>query len=465
MEVENIMYNTYAGDLVQYVSVWYPEHGTCGAGVNQEGEKQVTGRWAESWEESEDGTVWTFKLRKGIVSYAGNEMTCEDHRWSWERGFEMKAVKFFFTKVLLIEKHEDVSCPDPYNRPVQDQGEEPALPAASRHELLRRRVRLDRGAEARDGGRPVGEGVAEEQHGGLRALPPREPYPGSGAHPGAEPELPAAAPRSGRSSPRSCPIRRPASPSSSVARSTTRCAFASASTGRWRTTRTSRSRTTRGTSSPTSGRYRPTRSWPSRKSRRALAYAIPYEDIHQKVYFGGGHLIKTITPQIYPNATDKFWVYKEDLDTAKKLLAEAGYPDGFDMTISYDKAISEMEEACTLIKSNFEKIGIRVQLQGLPSAVYSDTKFSRKQMAHCDNFQWPWIADTGYTAWVYLTHPDVNVMDAGAERRSGAERADGEDVRHRVRAGAPGDGHAHPGAGGRDRAVDLPRQHPAGARR
>ena len=40
METENIMYNTYGGDLMQYVSVWYPEHNTCGAGVNQEGEKQ-----------------------------------------------------------------------------------------------------------------------------------------------------------------------------------------------------------------------------------------------------------------------------------------------------------------------------------------------------------------------------------------------------------------------------------------
>ena len=207
--------------------------------------------------------------------------------------------------------------------------------------------------------------------------------------------------------------------------------------------------------------------------RRALTCAVPHEDTHKKVYFGGGHVIKTITPRICPNSTDKFWPYHENLEMAKMLLAEAGYPDGFDMTISYDKAISEMEETCTLIKSNFEKIRIRVQLQGLPSAVYSDTKFSRKQMAHCDNFrpdyaqrsgwgdrfpgsagfqpaggpcglearaprrptvperrrspasrapnlsfvrnqdfQWPWIADTGYTAWVYLTHPDVNVMDA-----------------------------------------------------
>ncbi len=33
METENIMYNAYGGDLLQYVSVWYPEYNTCGAGV------------------------------------------------------------------------------------------------------------------------------------------------------------------------------------------------------------------------------------------------------------------------------------------------------------------------------------------------------------------------------------------------------------------------------------------------
>ena len=60
--------------------------------------------------------------------------------------------------------------------------------------------------------------------------------------------------------------------------------------------------------------------------RQAMAYAIPYDEIHQKVYFGQGRLIKSITPEIYPNSTDKFWVYKTDLEKAKTLLGEAGYP-------------------------------------------------------------------------------------------------------------------------------------------
>ena len=411
METENIMYNTYGGDLLQYVSVWYPEHNTCGAGVNQEGEKQVTGRWAESWEESADGTIWRFKLRKGIISYAGNEMTCEDHRWSWERGFEMKAVKFFFTKVLLIEAPEDVSCPDPYTVQFKITAKNPLF-----LQLL---------AMNYYGG--VFDSVEAKKHGSADDPWAKEwlkshtagfgPYHLQKHVPGQELIL----------------IRNPNyQPRPAVAKviakivpdSATRLALLKR--GEIDYAMRLRQREYReveqdpnlqvafhpGNFIPYFGMVQTNEIMAKAEVRRALAYAVPYEDIQKKVYFGGGQLIKTITPQIYPNATDKFWPYKEDLAKAKEMLTAAGYPDGFDMTISYDKAISEMEEACTLIKSNFEKIGIRAKLQGLPSAVYSDTKFSRKQMAHCDNFQWPWIADTGYTAWVYLTHPDVNVMDA-----------------------------------------------------
>lgn len=60
-----------------------------GYGVAMGNSSALTGELAESWEISEDGTVYTFHLRPGVVFVSGNTLSAEDVRWSVERAFEI----------------------------------------------------------------------------------------------------------------------------------------------------------------------------------------------------------------------------------------------------------------------------------------------------------------------------------------------------------------------------------------
>ena len=67
---------------------------------------------AESWTTSDDGTVWTFKLRKGVQFHKGfGEMTAEDVKFSFER--QIKRTKgMLFTQNLDVIK--EITVVDPY---------------------------------------------------------------------------------------------------------------------------------------------------------------------------------------------------------------------------------------------------------------------------------------------------------------------------------------------------------------
>ncbi len=96
----------------------------------------------------------------------------------------------------------------------------------------------------------------------------------------------------------------------------------------------------------------------------AIRYALDYEGY--KTLWGGG-----TTPASWPPAgifaaygEDK--AFKRDLDQAKALLAEAGYPDGFDIELSYPVFTYQginMETNAQKIQSDLAEVGINVTLR------------------------------------------------------------------------------------------------------
>ena len=83
------------------------------------------------------------------------------------------------------------------------------------------------------------------------------------------------------------------------------------------------------------------------KVRQAVAYAIPYQKIMDAVMFGlakpmfGGKSDTRRSSVAWPQPHD----YTTDIAKAKQLIAEAGYPNGFETTLSFDLGFAVRQRA------------------------------------------------------------------------------------------------------------------------
>ena len=74
--------------------------------------------------------------------------------------------------------------------------------------------------------------------------------------------------------------------------------------------------------------------WANQKVREAVEYAIDREGIAKALGYGYWQAPYQIPPRASSAYDSNFTLgRKYDLEKAKQLLAEAGYPDGFKMTI------------------------------------------------------------------------------------------------------------------------------------
>ena len=98
--------------------------------------------------------------------------------------------------------------------------------------------------------------------------------------------------------------------------------------------------------------------------RRAIAHAIPYEDIVKVARAGIGKVASGPIPHGMWGHFDNL-TYTYDLNLAKKLLAEAGYPDGIKRTLLLVYTAGDIYEKRTaeLIKASLAKIGINVEIR------------------------------------------------------------------------------------------------------
>lgn len=106
------------------------------------------------------------------------------------------------------------------------------------------------------------------------------------------------------------------------------------------------------------------------KVRQAVAWALPYDKMHENALwgrgtklYGGSGPITTAWPQ--PTA------YRTDLAKARALMAEAGVAGGFETTLSIDLGGATVgEPMAILIQEALGQIGIKAQINKIPGATW-----------------------------------------------------------------------------------------------
>lgn len=108
------------------------------------------------------------------------------------------------------------------------------------------------------------------------------------------------------------------------------------------------------------------------KVRQAVAYVLPYDRLYENALYGRGiKLYGAASPQIKTTAWPQPTAYKTDLAKAKALMAEAGVPNGFETSLSFDLGGATVgEPMAVLIQEALGQIGIKAQINKIPGATW-----------------------------------------------------------------------------------------------
>ena len=128
------------------------------------------------------------------------------------------------------------------------------------------------------------------------------------------------------------------------------------------------------------------------KVRQAVAYAVPYQKIMDAVVFG---LAKPMFGAKTDAPLEVKWPqphsYSTDLAKAKQLLAEGGYPNGFETTLSFDLGFAVVNEPlCILVQESLAQIGIKTTINKVPGANWRN-ELLKKEMPLIANFFSGWL--------------------------------------------------------------------------
>jgi peptide/nickel transport system substrate-binding protein len=157
--------------------------------------------------------------------------------------------------------------------------------------------------------------------------------------------------------------------------------------------------------------------WTNKDLRKAVAYAIPYEDIIRTAYYGNASQWKGCITSRCVSYHEKAF-YSHDLDKAREALVTAGfpegrgleaYPDSLKMSYVVERA-SFLESIAAMIQTELAKVGIPITLDPIPNVQFSDRMSVKKDLPMgLNDVEHPHVPDAEFHTGLFFITPPAGI--------------------------------------------------------
>lgn len=151
--------------------------------------------------------------------------------------------------------------------------------------------------------------------------------------------------------------------------------------------------------------------------RRAINLALDREELVEAVFLGNAVPAGPLSASLadWALSTDAFPCYAHDVDAARALLAEAGYPDGFAFEILTFGTRRDVADTAQVVQAQLERAGLRVDVNvaefGTFVQDWSNSNFDAFVSLNGGN-----IDPDGYLHRTFITGGSTNVFRFSDER-------------------------------------------------
>ena len=138
----------------------------------------------------------------------------------------------------------------------------------------------------------------------------------------------------------------------------------------------------------------------SPEARQAMCYAFPYREVIAGVYVDHATRANSlIAPSVFGFQENGFY-FETDLDQARDLLAAAGVPEGTELTLV--QGAGAVQVTGELFQANLAQIGITLNIENIDQATFAGTFYGDAPAEERPNFmRWSWWPDYN-DAWNVL---------------------------------------------------------------